>query len=235
MKPKQCVVCGTHYTPKSWNPTMVPICSPACKEARRGARRKVVALSCVLCGVPVTLSGRRGLEQARTGRAYCSEAHKIIWRAGVASRTLAATNRRSASTRMRLANPMTDPIVRARMAARLREIGHRPLVRGGNGTGPTRPQLMLAAALGDGWLMECPVRLGPKRPGHPTVYKVDIGHPERMVAVEVDGASHVGLRREADTRKDMRLLELGWRVLRFSNERVTTNLADCVQEVLSTI
>lgn len=54
---------------------------------------------------------------------------------------------------------------------------------------------------------------GSSRPHH---YKLDFGHPEQKLAIEIDGTSHnTPSRRKADNRKDNRLSARGWTVLRF--------------------
>jgi len=147
---------------------------------------------------------------------------------------MARTNRRYAANRMRANNPMHRGDARERMRATLREIGHRPPVRKGNGLGPSEPQRQLATALG--WPMEVAVRTGmPRGSGYPTCYKLDIADPTSKVGIEVDGASHGLLARKAqDAKKERFLAGLGWTVLRFSNQDVTERLAACVQTVRST-
>lgn len=65
---------------------------------------------------------------------------------------------------------------------------------------------------------------------------VDIAHVGYKIAIEVDGKSH-GLKRQQqiDRFKEKTLSNLGWIVLRFSNERVMEHLEECVLEVSSTI
>ena len=118
---------------------------------------------------------------------------------------------------------------RARISRRLREIGHRPKTRGGNGKPIPVPQRMLADALR--WPTEVVVKTGTL----PHCYKIDVADEETKTAVEVDGGSHgSAARREQDRRKDKILAGLGWTVLRFSNRRVMERLGECVREVLST-
>ena len=76
-------------------------------------------------------------------------------------------------------------------------------------------------ALGAGWRAEFPLSLGPRTPGYPTHYKIDLALPERKIAVEVDGFSH-GSRRDQDEKKEAKLRSLGWIVLRFSNRDILT-------------
>lgn len=148
--------------------------------------------------------------------------------------TMASTNRRYASGRMTERNPMHRPETRAKVQAALKAMGHRPVVRGGNGQGPSEPQRLLAALLG--WPMEVVVRTGAKRgDGWPFHYKLDIANPAAMVAVEVDGGSHQSIDRQSqDRRKEAFLVGRGWTVLRFSNRAVMADTAGCARTVLST-
>jgi very-short-patch-repair endonuclease len=62
-------------------------------------------------------------------------------------------------------------------------------------------------------------------PGYPSHYKLDIAHPERRIAIEVDGASHHSRKVQEKDLKKTRFLEArGWRVLRFWNLEVLEDL-----------
>jgi hypothetical protein len=119
-------------------------------------------------------------------------------------------------------NPMANEESRQKMANTLREIGHKPIARGGNGRGPTIPQSIMATALGPQWILEYAVSLGVRTSGYPTHYKLDIANVEMMIGIEVDGDSHVGARRAQDRKKDTKLESLGWTVLRFWNRDILT-------------
>jgi len=235
IKPKTCVVCGATYIPRSWNPTMTPMCSAACKAKRREARRKKVTAPCKQCGELVALQGRRGLEQARTGAVYCSDVCKRTWISQRARQTLVEINRRTASKRMKERNPMHNPETRAKVSASLKAMGWRPPVRGGNGRGLTEPQAALSQLLD--WPTEVVVCTKmPRGSGYPTNYKLDVGEPDLMVGIEIDGFSHCSRRRQAqDAKKDGFLSSLGWTVLRFTNQEVMDDLVGCVRTVVSTI
>ena len=129
-------------------------------------------------------------------------------------------------------NPSKRPEVRAKISATLRAIGHRPTIRGGNGRGPTLPQRVLAELLGGGWYPEYAVSLGRKTKGYPTCYKVDLGNPSLMLAVEIDGFSH-GARRAEDEKKDAALAARGWRVLRFLNQEVLSSAQSVAERIRS--
>ncbi len=122
--------------------------------------------------------------------------------------------------RIRNLNPMSNPETRAKVSATLKAIGHKPSVRGGNGKGMTEPQkLMKAALLGD-WMPEFAISLGKLTDGYPTCYKVDLADVGMKIAIELDGFSHHS-RKGQDVKKDQKLSELGWTVLRFWNKEVT--------------
>jgi len=123
--------------------------------------------------------------------------------------------------RIRALNPMSDPKVREKSSRRLKEIQHKPSVHGGNGMGLTPPQQILLDVLGDEWIAEYALSLGPRTQGYPTCYKIDIANPKRKIAVEVDGHSHRS-RKAQDQKKDEKLASLGWTVLRFWNWDILT-------------
>lgn len=109
------------------------------------------------------------------------------------------------------------------------------MLNGGNGTGLTLPQLMLAKRLG--WETEYVVRTKmPRGTGYPTCYKLDIAEPILMIAIEVDGQSHRSKERIAqDAKKDEFLEHLGWKVIRVRNEAVLGDCEKVAQSILSSI
>ncbi len=138
------------------------------------------------------------------------------------SETMAHTNRKHASQRMRDRNPMHRGDAKEKMKRTLKKMGHKPPVRGGTGTGMTVPQEKLLHLLGKGWKPEYVVPTKVERGnGWPTHYKLDLAFPSKKVCIEVDGASHGCLaRREQDAKKTRFLSGLGWIVLRVSNREV---------------
>jgi hypothetical protein len=93
--------------------------------------------------------------------------------------------------------------------------------RGGNGRGATLPQRLLASVLPSDFIIEYPISLGKRQKGYPTNYKVDIGSPLRKIAIEVDGEGHRFSKVQMkDRKKEKRLSELGWKVLRVKNSTV---------------
>ena len=66
----------------------------------------------------------------------------------------------------------------------------------------------------------------------PTCYKVDIADPARRLAIEIDGPSHNTKKwKFLDKRKTEVLNALGWSVLRFSNQRVDSDLEAVLREI----
>ena len=118
-------------------------------------------------------------------------------------------------------NPMSRPEVREKVSLKLRAMGHKPSVHGGNGNGLTVPQQILLDALGDGWIAEYALSLGQRTPGYPTAYKLDLANPERKINIEVDGPSHYS-RKAEDQKRDAKVASLGWTVLRFWNRDILT-------------
>lgn len=139
----------------------------------------------------------------------------------VSARYKAGDSPKLEANRERIRALRPTPESRAKISRRLREIGHGPSVRGGNGHGLTEPQRILLDALGPSWRAEFAISLGQRTPGYPTNYKVDLALPERRVAIEADGHTHRS-RKAQDEKKDAKLRSLGWIVLRFWNRDILT-------------
>lgn len=165
--------------------------------------------ACVVCSALVPMSG------ARVRKTCSTECRNRL-----SSERMARTNRVHASKRMSTRNPMHRPGSKEKMIATLRAIGHAPAVRGGNGHGPTEAQRLLSLALA--LPMEVVVKTGlPRSSGYPSCYKLDLADPDRLVGIEVDGASHSASERKAqDRKKEAFLAGLGWTVLRVTNADV---------------
>ena len=135
--------------------------------------------------------------------------------------------------RMKNNNPMKDPEIRKKARDKLINSGHKPRVRGGNGTGMTIPQELLFRSLGEGWVAEYSVRTFQKSgSGYPHAYKMDIAHPQKMIAIEVDGNSHNSyLGKHRDAKKNYILGKLGWSVLRFKNKEVMEKYQEIALEM----
>lgn len=196
-----------------------------------GKCKPPIVAPCSICGTVFTLPQSKWAYWRKTGRAICSAACREVSAARTRPGPMSEAGRASLSARMTANNPMNMPETRAKVSARLREIGHKPSVRGGNGRGLTRPQRLLSEALG--WPTEVVIPTGQRRKGGlPSHYKVDVGNPGLKVAVEVDGGSHCSLaRREQDRRKTEWLTGQGWVVLRFTNREVLADVEACADKV----
>lgn len=249
-----CEGCGASFTPRM-NKRTIRFCSVVCARKHDGRARTKPRQHrpCVICGAPVTfypdrkdnkatcsracgntLAGqkRSGQKRSEQSRQRSSES---LRRVHDPSTERGRRLRQASSDRMRANNPFLRPGVaeKARTTKRIRGTLHVWAgERGGNGK-LTMPQRLLSAALA--WPTEVSILTGcaPRRGGgFPTCYKVDIGNRELKIAIEVDGKGHSTERnRRLDEKKMRKLAELGWRVLRFTNEAVMTSTS----EVLSVI
>ncbi|MFN9203793.1 MAG: DUF559 domain-containing protein [Gemmatimonas sp.] len=103
------------------------------------------------------------------------------------------------------------------MRSTLKAIGHRPRVRGGNGTGLTRSQWACLEILGSEWVAELAIPTGRRKTGIATCYKLDLAHTSLKIGIELEGRTHNGKRLIEDAKKDAFLASLGWRVYRVLN------------------
>lgn len=226
---KRCSVCQKDFTAKCNRKT----CSKACMKVAMDQTRPRPIMNCAQCKAqfqpPKT---KQGAAIVRSGRGYCSEECKKKYTRKVSSETMSRTNRKYASARMRSKNPMSKPEIRKKVSSRLREMGWKPPVQGGNGRGMTAHEQLIADRLG--W---SPIVIPTKeRSPYPTNYKVDVGNHKLKIAIEIDGHSHDSIRQRArDAKKQAFLESRGWTVFRFTNAQVETNLNECVRVVLSSI
>jgi DNA repair protein RadD len=98
--------------------------------------------------------------------------------------------------------------VREKISRTMKARGHSPRIRGGNGK-LTRPQKRLLKLLGASWVAEYVVPV-PNYQSHslPKNLKIDIAHPELMIAIELDGPSHQSpQRRQQDSQKTVYLAQ----------------------------
>jgi len=133
----------------------------------------------------------------------------------------AAGSPRAIAEKARIAalRPSTEAI--RKMQATMRARGIRPKWIGGNGRGITTPQRILWEALRSPWMCEYPVPVTPRRAGLPTCFYLDLAHPEKRIAIEVDGGSHrMLIWKDRDARKEQHLRSIGWTVARFWNEDI---------------
>lgn len=140
----------------------------------------------------------------------------------------------SSSERMVQSNPMRDAKVRKKVSEAHKAAGHRPERQGGNGRPLSLPQQALADLTDYIPEYVVPTRLVRHLvPGLPNHYKIDLAHPGKMIAVEVDGSSHrTLLGRERDDRKNAALAALGWTVIRFRNEEVMNDPQKVARQIL---
>jgi hypothetical protein len=154
----------------------------------------------------------------------------------MSSETMSATNNRMGDkiSKWMSARTVSDQ-TRKRVSESLKLIGHKPKVRGGNGTGPTLSQHTLSFMCK--LLMEHPIKTaGSGIPNVPNCYKVDLAEPAVKLAIEVDGGSHSSIsRKAADKKKTETLNSLGWCVLRFTNKEVLLGAEQCAEKIRSTI
>jgi very-short-patch-repair endonuclease len=68
-------------------------------------------------------------------------------------------------------------------------------------------------------------------------FLVDLAIPAAKIAIEADGSYWHSLRgmAERDARKDAALSAAGWRVLRFGEDQINTDVASCVAAVLAAL
>lgn len=115
---------------------------------------------------------------------------------------------------------MHRPEVRARHLAGLaRQEGTN--FRGGNGKPLTPTVTRMAEVLEPlGFVREFAIKTKGHGTAHrtPPVYKADFGHPDLLVAIELDGPSHRPRERQRlDQKKTEVLKALGWRVIRVAH------------------
>lgn len=177
-------------------------------------------------------------EQFTHERVYYQEPRKTCsakCRAKRSSVTMAHTNTIHASARMKTNNPMHRGDNRERATATLRAMGHKPHIRGGNGTGATAAERAISEALG--WPTNVVVATNMKRgSGYPGHYKIDVGNRELKVGIEVDGSSHQVLARKAQDRKKEDFLRgLGWIILRVSNRQALEETGSTISRLKEAI
>jgi len=114
-----------------------------------------------------------------------------------------------------------EQLRRKHISEALKRIGHKPKIRGGNGTGPTKAETALIEML-SGAVWNYGIHTGKwNGSGYPPIYKVDCALPAIKLAIEADGNSHCSSNRKSKDRKKQEFLAgLGWTVLRFSNRAI---------------
>ncbi len=197
----------------------------------------IIKTFCIECGAKVILTRANRQEANKRqnyllrGIAYCSDACRDKRKKKISAQTMAETNYKYASLRMKRNNPMFKDKCRGKMTDTLKSMGHTPPIHGGNGREIPMPQAMLADALG--WNVEVVVKTKMGRnSGYPPCYKINVASPELMIGIEVDGNSHRTLKqKELDEKKECFLEGLGWSIVRFTNNEVLGGLGECVEKV----
>lgn len=223
---KACIICGKKFKTANWNSNK--------KYCSRQCQIKVQIITCPVCGMQFK-------QKVKTQR-FCSK--KCAYQDPITrekhSKTMSKTNKWLAvrsSQRMKKNNPSHNPqnVEKIKQTKRINGTLHIwSGERGGNGK-YTPAQLLLASALG--WQMEVAIPCGEHLPkgqrgkycqenGYPTCYKVDLGNSVLKLAIEIDGNGHNQKKIiKQDQKKTNRLKELGWKVLRFTNEEIMNDLS----------
>jgi hypothetical protein len=243
---RQCEWCGVALAPNK-NRFCDRSCSRSWQNSHPG-EHPVRTKKCEWCGAEFKTKGRgtnrfcdkscsakwRMNQPEHAAKVHTPETHRKIGDGIKAWYDSGTPSALANIERTRAMKPMSDPAVRAKVSERLREIGHCPPIQGGNGRPLPLPQRILLELLGAGWEPEYAISLGKRQEGYPTCYKVDLGNPGLKIAIEADGFSHVALKRRAmDRKKDDKLAELGWTVLRFSNQEILNSAGSVVERILS--
>ena len=65
------------------------------------------------------------------------------------------------------------------------------------------------------------------------IYEYDFAWPEQKIDVEIDGSTHLSEKvKKIDERRDAFSISKGWTVLRFSADRVKSDVISCINELL---
>jgi len=116
---------------------------------------------------------------------------------------------------------------RTTRAAYRRGVLRSPLARMGNGQAPT-PYEQIAAVFLEPLGFQREHCVASNHAGPP--YKLDFGHPELKLDVEIDGRQHAETKiHERDRERDAHLARLGWRVIRIRNAAIR----DALMELLA--
>lgn len=215
------------------------------RECQKNGKHKTVTKHCLQCGKEFMFpsSGKTNNDK----RKFCGNSCAAKWRMAQPERIELAKEylprmwaasqaahkgkpSPASSLRMKTNNPNQTIEWKRKMSAIMS--GRTFLARGGNGK-LTRQQEAVANALG--LPMEYAIPTGPVKDRFkslPNCYKVDLANPSHMLAIEIDGATHNTKKwRFLDKRKTEVLNALGWSVLRFSNQRVDSDLESVLKEI----
>lgn len=184
----------------------------------------MVEIVCPICHGSFRRHRTKAREQTRKGRIqYCSRGcrTKGTFRYNPSLRETARENMRKIAEEQdrpwNYGRPWSDAH-RAQMSASRKGRALMPY-RGGNGTGMSPTEALIAPLLPEGFMWNYVLPSGGFGLGYPSHYKLDFGNPTTKVCLEVDGISHrTRLGQERDARKTERLQFLGWKLLRITNE-----------------
>ena len=244
---KKCEQCGTTFLYYHCPDKRRRFCSEVCHQQSRVVRSKRMLALCEECGSSLVCHpsdrktgrgrycSRRCASKAVHNRAEMREAHRI---------RLRRTWQENAHMRLAVlarANSDANPF-KGSQAEAIRRKGHATLLlrgyamlNGGNGKPPTVPEVALIQFLGDTWCWQHTIRTLEKRgSGFPPCYKVDIAHVRLRIAIEVDGLTHMTKKvRVLDAKKEAKLADLGWVVVRVRNVDVIRDIKAVVQRIQS--
>lgn len=214
-----------------------------CKAKRAQERKDALTIKsfCLECNCPILLDTHEKRSRAKKqGGILCSQKCITERRKKTSGALLTQYIKENPQKSMKETDPIRWEKMKIEMTKTLKRIGHQPKTRGGNGRQPPIPQQRLFDALGEGWVMEYPIKTkdipNRKELRLPTCYKSDIANPNLMIAIEVNGSSHTSLKvQEKDKKKERILVGLGWKTLVFTNQEVMEHLEESVQTVLSII
>ncbi len=202
-------------------------------------KRKLFIAYCANCLKKITVKAKSNdtpsymsLDQYRkSGRVYCSEKCLNTFKRKLLSEKMKSRHQKNKvkSDFMKINNPMFNPETRRKASETLKRKGFKPPRPK---TRISRPQILLAAALGKSWKIEYILNTGVKGGGIPSNYKIDIANSLFKIAIEVDGSSHDTLKKQKeDKKKETFLKSRGWRIIRFKNNEVLEDVDDCVRKV----
>ena len=197
-------------------------CSPECREdwqRQQGilknswrTRAKTAVKNCLCCGKeirPRFYHGKPMREDAWNRTKYCS-----------------------ISCSKKVENPMFSESVKQKVSEKLKELGHKPPIQGGNGKTMPLPQKLLSEALNAATEYPVITTENQRNEGAAHCYKLDVALPYLRLGIQLDGAGH-SCRKVRRTDKRIRnwLAELGWSVLHISNSRVLELCSTCKSPV----
>ena len=226
----KCLNCGKEFENER---STSKFCSHACSvETNRKKLEKWKTVNCSICGKSFQVKPH---SQKKTCSEQCKRKLISLSERNTMLSDSYTDRLKQYSQRMQTENPMQEPGTIQKMLSTKEKNGTLRQwtgTRGGNGK-YTVPQILLWRELGVGWELEYPIPTHQKK-NYPTCYRVDLAFPLMMLAVEVDGNGHRWKKQLSEDWKKTELLEsLGWTVLRFTNEEITTNCSEVAFQIKS--